>query len=250
MFAAATRAWYFPRCVRSPTPDASPIAQTPSPARRRSSTVTPRRVISTPSCSSPMSATLGCRPVATRRRSASSTSPPSSDTRIPLPPCSTRRDAVATSTRMPSCSNRSASRAPASASSAREQVLVVLDERHLGADPPEELRELDADRSSAEHDEARRDLARPDRLAIRPVLDVLDAVERRQGRPRSGRDDELVVLELSLADGDDSGPRDARVPAHELRTLILDPPGVPRVVTPVGDLVAPPPARARRRSPR
>ena len=116
----------------------------------------------------------------------------------------------------------------------------MLDERHLGAEAPEELRELDADRTAAEDDEARRDLARPDRVAVRPVLDVLEAVERRHGRPGARGDDEVVVLELSVADRDDSGARDARVPAHELGTLILEPPGVPGVVAPVGDLVAPP----------
>ena len=142
---------------------------------------------------------------------------------------------------MPSCSNRSARRAPASASSRASRCSLCSTSVTSDPSPPEELRELDADGSSSEHDQARRDLARPDRLAVRPVLDLVDALERRQGGPRSGRDDELVVLELSLADGDDSGPGDARVAAHELGALVLDPPGVPRVVTAVGDLVAPPP---------
>ena len=55
MSAAATRAWYLPTCVNIATPFTSPIAQTFSAARSRSSTWTPCRVISTPSCSRPSS---------------------------------------------------------------------------------------------------------------------------------------------------------------------------------------------------
>ena len=59
-------------------------------------------------------------------------------------------------------------------------------------------------------------------------------------RHRSGRDHELVVLDLALADRDDTRSHDTRVAAHELGALILEPAGVPRVVAPVRHLVPPP----------
>ena len=65
---------------------------------------------------------------------------------------------------------------------AGEEMLVVLDDRHVGAEAPEELRELDTNRAAAEHDDARWDLARPDRVAIRPVVDFAEPLELRHGR--------------------------------------------------------------------
>ena len=62
---------------------------------------------------------------------------------------------------------------------AREDARVALHERHLRADALEELRELAADRAGAEHDEPRRHLARLGRVDVRPVVDVLEPVERR-----------------------------------------------------------------------
>ena len=141
---------------------------------------------------------------------------------------------------MPSSSKRSASNAAGVGVETREKVFVVLDDRDVGAHAPEELRELDADRSAAEHDEAGRNRARPDGLAVRPVLDVCEPVERRQRRLGAGRHDELVVLELAFADGDDARPDDPRIASHELGTLIREPSRVPRVVPTVRHLVAPP----------
>ena len=123
---------------------------------------------------------------------------------------------------------------------AREQMGVVLDERDLRAHPPEELRELHTHRATAEDDETLGDRACPDRLAIRPVLDVSEPVDGRNGGFGSGRDDELVVLELALADRDDTRAEHASIAAHELGSLLLEPVRVPRVVPPVGHLIAPP----------
>ena len=117
---------------------------------------------------------------------------------------------------------------------------IVLDERDLRAHPPEELRELHTDRTTPENDEARRDRAHPDRLAVRPVLDVREPVDRRDGRFGAGRDDELVIVELALAHRDDTGAQDARLSAHELGALLREPLGMPCVVAPVRHLVAPP----------
>ncbi len=122
----------------------------------------------------------------------------------------------------------------------RQQVAVVLDDRDVGAHAPEELRQLDTDGSAAEHEEAAGDRARPDRFAIRPVLDLREAFERWQRRAGSGGDDELVVLELPFADRDDPGSRDARFAPDELGALLRQPIGVPRVVAAIRDLIAPP----------
>ena len=65
MSAHAMRAWYLATCVNSATPVTSPIAQTPSPARQRSSTSMPRGPGSMPTVSSPRSCVRGRRPTAT-----------------------------------------------------------------------------------------------------------------------------------------------------------------------------------------
>ena len=62
---------------------------------------------------------------------------------------------------------------------AAEQVLAALDDRHLGAHAGEELRELGADGAAAHDDEALRHPVRPRRVAVRPVLDRVEAVDRR-----------------------------------------------------------------------
>ena len=48
MSIAAIRPWYLPTCVNIATPVTSPIAQTPSAARQRSSTEMPRGLGPTP----------------------------------------------------------------------------------------------------------------------------------------------------------------------------------------------------------
>ena len=117
----------------------------------------------------------------------------------------------------------------------------MLDERDLRAHTAEELRELHADGAAAENDQADRDARCPDGVPVRPVMDVLEPVDRRNRRLRAGRDDELVVLELAVSDGHDSRTGNPRLAAHELRLLVCDPARVPRVVATVRHLVAPPP---------
>ena len=112
MSAAATRAWYLPTCVKSATPLTSPIAQTFSAARRRSSTSMPRGPIVEPSCSSPSPSAFGRRPVATSSRAASTVEPSESVSRTPGSAFST---ATPVRTSMPSSRNTSPISSAASA---------------------------------------------------------------------------------------------------------------------------------------
>ena len=214
MLAAATRAWYLPRCVRSPTPAASPIAQTPSPARSRSSTVTPRFVISTPSCSSPSPSTLGQRPVATSRRSASIASPDRGQAE-PARAGSTLLGVRLDENPYPVLFESLGQQCAGIWIEPSEQPLVVLDQRHSD---PIRRKNCASSTPTAPPPSTTRLIghrARPDRLAVRPVLDVVEPFERGESRHRAGRDHELVVLDLAPADGDDSrlaphAPRHAR----------------------------------------
>src|SRR4029077_615222 len=111
----------------------------------------------------------------------------------------------------------------------RQQVLIVLHDRDLGPHSPEELRELHAYGSAPEHQQAGRDDACPDRVPVRPELDVGEAVALRYPRMGSGSAHELVELELALPDGDHAGARDVRVSADQLRVLFRKPTGMPGV---------------------
>src|SRR5581483_11185585 len=123
---------------------------------------------------------------------------------------------------------------------AAEEPWAVLDHGHARADAREELRELRADGAAAEHGERPRYLLDRGRLDVRPVLDAVEAVDRRNRRPRAGRDHEAVVLELAGAlDRDDAGALDTAESAHELAALAREPFDLPVVVTGVDDPVAP-----------
>ena len=103
----------------------------------------------------------------------------------------------------------------------------------------EVLRELAADGPGAEDDEALGRAVRPDRLAVRPVLDLVDAVDWRHRGLRPGRDDEVRVLELAPRDLDQAGAHDASLAANELRApLLREPVRVPGVVAVARHVVA------------
>ena len=114
------------------------------------------------------------------------------------------------------------------------------EDRHARAEPAEVLGELAADRPGADDHEAARRAVRPDRLPVRPVLDLVDAVDRRNRGLRAGRDDEVRVLDLAPVHLDRAGAHDACLPADELGSpLLRDPVRVPGVVAPARDEVAP-----------
>ena len=104
-----------------------------------------------------------------------------------------------------------------------EQARSAFDHRHARAGPREELRELRADGSAAQHCEALRHLVGARRLDVRPVVDVLEPLDGRNGRPRARRDHELVVAELLPVDIDDTLARDTPLTANELTTLPGEP---------------------------
>ena len=122
---------------------------------------------------------------------------------------------------------------------AREQMGVVLDESDLRAHPPEELREFHTHRATAQDDEALGDRARPDRLAIRPVLDVPEPVD-----VGTAASDPVATTSSSYSSSRSPTPTTpgaARgVSPHELGSLLREPVRVPRVVATVGHLIAPP----------
>ena len=105
---------------------------------------------------------------------------------------------------------------------APEQVLAALDDRHPGAHAGEELRQLGADGAAAHHHEALRHRVRADRVAVRPVLDGVEAVDRRDRGPRPGREHEPVVRELLPVHLHDAGPHDTALAAHEPAVPLLE----------------------------
>ena len=88
----------------------------------------------------------------------------------------------------------SATSAAASASTRERMRASPCDERHLRADALEELRELAADRARRRARRAAPGTSRRlGRLDVRPVVDRLEPVDRRDRRRRAGRDHEPVV---------------------------------------------------------
>ena len=63
---------------------------------------------------------------------------------------------------------------------ARHQPVAALHDRHLGAEPPVELRQLAAGDAAAQHDQARRHLVGRGRLSRRPGLDALQPFDGRR----------------------------------------------------------------------
>ena len=90
----------------------------------------------------------------------------------------------------------------------------MLDHRDPRTEAGEELRELRADRSAAQHCEARGNLVRRGRLEVCPVVDRVEAVHLRNRRPGARRDDETVVGQLGAVDLDDPRPGDASLAAE------------------------------------
>src|SRR5262249_29398149 len=96
-----------------------------------------------------------------------------------------------------------------------EKLLAALDDRDLGAHAREELRQFAADRAAAHNDEALWDLVRPRRLAVRPVLEGVEPIDRRDRRPRARGEDEPVVRKLLSVHLDDAGSRHTSLAADE-----------------------------------
>ena len=119
----------------------------------------------------------------------------------------------------------------------------------LRAHAVEELGQLAAHGAGAEDDQARGIHARSS-PAVRPVLDAVQALDRRDRRQRTGRDHEPLVAELlTAAASTRPGLADRGLAAHQLDVAVGQP-LLPRRVVPVArHLVAVPehPARCRAR---
>ena len=105
---------------------------------------------------------------------------------VELDPGSTRSIPTPRRTSMPSSRNSSAISSPASGWTRPSRCSPRSTTVTCDAHAREELRELGADRAAAHDDEAPRHLVRPRRVAVRPVLDRVEALDRRNQRPRAG----------------------------------------------------------------
>ena len=74
-----------------------------------------------------------------------------------------------------------------------------LDDGHLRAEPGKALGQLDADRTAAEDDQPRRQLARDRGLAIGPVVDLVQTLDGRDRRGAAVGDDDCLARHQLLA---------------------------------------------------
>ena len=74
-----------------------------------------------------------------------------------------------------------------------------LDDGHLRAEPGKALGQLDADRTAAEDDEPRRQLARHRGLAVGPVIDLVQTLDGRDRRGAAVGDDDCLARHQLLA---------------------------------------------------
>ena len=193
MSSATILAWYLPTWVNFGYGVTSPIAQTPSAARSRSSTGIPSSSGSMPTVSRPMSSIRGLRPVATSSLSPSALSAPSK-TRRNLSPW---RSAAAASLAEPELDPLGLEALGQCLAGfrgdARKQPLGALDDRHRDAHAGERLRQLAADRARRRGSAAAPAAPWRGRLAVGP--DAVHLVEpsiggialRSRSRPRSAR---------------------------------------------------------------
>ena len=82
---------------------------------------------------------------------------------------------------MPSASSPARTSSQANGSSRASSRRRDLDHRHVAAEAPERLGQLDTDRATAEHEQAVRHLPRLGRAAVVPRLDVAEPGHRRDG---------------------------------------------------------------------
>ena len=109
-----------------------------------------------------------------------------------------------------------------SGSFAGQKTWPLLKERDLGAEPPEALRELDADRTATDdHDARRRTVELEDRLA-REEPRLLESRNRRNRRAASGCEQDEPALELALTHADGIRPGQPGRARHDLDAHLLE----------------------------
>ena len=212
---AATRAWYLPTCVNCAMPVTSPIAHTFSAARSRSSTSIPRLADRQPE----RVETVQVRPPAGGDEEAVEREPLAGAEYRGVP----RLDGLylrAHPDLHAVLPERSLDERRRVCVDEGQKAFRRLDERHLRADPGEELGQLAADRPAAEHEQRRRAPRSSRSPRCSSSSRPRRARDRRDRRRRAGRDHEPVVGKLGLADLDEPGPDDLGVAADELAALL------------------------------
>ena len=217
MLSATTSPSYSPTWVSGQMPFTSPIAHSRSPARRWSSTAIPFvGRPSTPTVSSPIPSTRGRRPVATSSRSPRS-SLPSSSCRTYSSPSRRAGGGAHPEVELDALPpQRLAERVAQRRGLARNEALGALDQRHLAAETPHDLRQLDARRSAAEHEQATRHRLHAGRLAGAPdAVELAQSGDRRRDRVGAGRHDDVLGGVADAVDFDHAGAGEpAGAPQH------------------------------------
>ena len=185
-----------------------------------------------------MKSRLACRPAATSSFSAR-TGLPSTRSVNPSSSWVTESTVAPVSTVMPSSVKAFVEHLGGLGLLDRDQAVGQLDDGDVDAVPREDLRELAADRSSAEHDQRRGQVGHGHRVAVGPVRRPLQAVDRRRGRPGAGVEHHALAGDVRrAADADASGPVQHAAAAVETGTAVLETLDRDRVVPVVGGLVA------------
>ena len=83
---------------------------------------------------------------------------------------------------------------------ARREPVGALDDGHTRAEAREDLRELQADGPAADDEQGLRQLGQLEGRDVVDPVDLADALDRRDGGPRSGRDQDPVRRQLLVAD--------------------------------------------------
>ncbi len=123
---------------------------------------------------------------------------------------------------------------------ARQQPVGALDDRDLGAHPPDGLAELDPDRAAAEDQQPAGDRAQRGRLAVGPhALEPVQARDRREHRIRAGRDHDVGGEQRLVADHDPAGAVEAARAADDLDPCAARPRDLAGVVVAADHEVAP-----------
>jgi hypothetical protein len=103
-----------------------------------------------------------------------------------------------------------------------QRVVRHLHEGHLGAEAVERLRQLQPDRTGAQHHHRARRLGGLDGLPVGPEAHLVEAVDRRAGGLAAGGDEDPAAgLEAPPVDLDGALADDSRLPAQEGAALGL-----------------------------
>ena len=251
MFAATTRPWYLPTWVSCQMPVTSPIAHSRSPARRCASTGTP--------WGSGLDADrLQADPLDARAPAGGDEQPVAAQLAavvelehvvVAVAPRGGRLHAECELD--PVAAQHLAERLAERRGLAREHVRGALDERDLAAEAAHGLRQLDADRAAAEHEQPPRDGLHAGRLAVRPdAVELAQARDRRHERLGAVREHDVLGGVADAVDLDRADAGEPAAAAQQVDAVV----GEPALLAGVGVVrdheVAPGERRRRRRPPR